>query len=211
MTALGMIGSDIVNFTCPWCFAHDRERHLFLYLSECGLMSRVALADIIHFAPEARLAEKIAENGPRRYVRCDLIPASPEVMTADLQAIPFEDASFDLLIANHVLEHVEDERAALGEIRRVLRIGGHAVLQTPFCSGLERTWEDAAIVSPAARLQAFGQADHVRLFGADIFARIETVGLKSQVASHEEILSRFDSAQYGVNAAEPLFLFQRVD
>lgn len=209
MAALGMVGSDVANFACPWCFAHDRERHLFLYLNERGLMASMAGADIVHFAPEARLAGKIAEQGPRRYVRCDLVPTSPEVMTADLQAMPFEDASFDLVIANHVLEHVADDRAALAEIRRVLRIGGRAVLQTPYCAGLEGTWEDRAIVSPAARLQAYGQADHVRLYGADIFARIEAAGLTSEVASHADILGRFDSAHYGVNAAEPLFLFQR--
>jgi SAM-dependent methyltransferase len=211
MAALGMIGSDVKNFACPWCFAHDRERHLFLYLSECGLMARMAGAEIVHFAPEARLAEKVAERGPRRYLRCDLVPASPEVTMADLQAMPFDDASFDLVIANHVLEHVDDDRAALAEIRRVLRIGGQAVLQTPFCAGLRGTWEDQAIVSPAARLQAYGQADHVRLFGADIFERIAAAGLSSQVAGHQEILGGFDSARYGVNAAEPLFLFQRVD
>jgi SAM-dependent methyltransferase len=43
---------------------------------------------------------------------------------ADVEALPFDDASFDAVIANHMLFHVDDRRRALGEIRRVLRDGG---------------------------------------------------------------------------------------
>jgi SAM-dependent methyltransferase len=42
----------------------------------------------------------------------------------DAQAIPFADASFDMVIANHMLYHVPDRPQALAEIRRVLRPGG---------------------------------------------------------------------------------------
>ncbi len=42
----------------------------------------------------------------------------------DAQAIPFEDGSFDGVIANHMLYHVPDRAQALAEIRRVLRPGG---------------------------------------------------------------------------------------
>jgi SAM-dependent methyltransferase len=43
---------------------------------------------------------------------------------ADVQGLPFDDASFDAVIANHMLFHVEDRPRALGEIARVLRTGG---------------------------------------------------------------------------------------
>jgi ubiquinone/menaquinone biosynthesis C-methylase UbiE len=42
----------------------------------------------------------------------------------DAQSIPFEDAHFDTLIANHMLYHVPNRAKALGEIRRVLQPGG---------------------------------------------------------------------------------------
>jgi SAM-dependent methyltransferase len=45
--------------------------------------------------------------------------------------LPFADASFDVVISNHVIEHVDDQALHLNEIRRVLRSGGCAYLATP--------------------------------------------------------------------------------
>jgi ubiquinone/menaquinone biosynthesis C-methylase UbiE len=47
-----------------------------------------------------------------------------EYAVADVQELPFPDASFDAVIANHMLFHVEDRPRALGELARVLRPGG---------------------------------------------------------------------------------------
>ena len=97
------------------------------------------------------------------------------------------------------------------EIARVLAAGGMAILQTPYSAMLHRTWSDAGIESEAARLQAYGQEDHVRLFGRDVFERIASGGLKPLVSTHEELLPHVDSRRYGVNPAEPFFLFRRED
>jgi SAM-dependent methyltransferase len=47
-----------------------------------------------------------------------------EYAVADVQRLPFPDASFDAVIANHMLFHVEDRPRALGELVRMLRPGG---------------------------------------------------------------------------------------
>jgi ubiquinone/menaquinone biosynthesis C-methylase UbiE len=47
---------------------------------------------------------------------------------ADAQDLPLPDNTYDCAMANHVLFHVPDQRAALREIRRVLRSGGRAVM-----------------------------------------------------------------------------------
>jgi ubiquinone/menaquinone biosynthesis C-methylase UbiE len=48
----------------------------------------------------------------------------------DAQSIPYPDETFDIVIANHMLYHVPDRPKAIGEIRRVLKVGGHLVATT---------------------------------------------------------------------------------
>lgn len=164
---------------------------------------------MLHFAPEKRLSRFIAATEPSRHVRADLFPDSPDVQRVDMLAMPFDDETFDCVIANHVLEHVGNVERALGEIHRVLRPDGHAILQTPYSSKLHRTWEDEGIDTPAARLQAYGQEDHVRLFGLDIFERIARSGFEPIVQKHESLLEDVDPDRAGINPTEPFFLFQR--
>ena len=47
------------------------------------------------------------------------------------EALPFLDASFDFVVLNEVIEHVQDDRATLREVARVLRPGGTCVLFAP--------------------------------------------------------------------------------
>lgn len=84
------------------------------FLVELG---RLGPATGVDFAPRA--LELCRSRGLRRLAR------------ADGQRLPFADASFDLVTALDVIEHLDDDRAALREIVRVLRPGGFAVLNVP--------------------------------------------------------------------------------
>lgn len=207
MRVLNMVGSNPDQFECPRCGAHDRERHLLMYMRAEGTLSRLRGKAVLHFAPEKRLSRLIAAVEPARYVRADLFPSSPEVECVDMLDMQFDDQSFDCLIANHVLEHVSNVSHALAEIRRVLKPEGLAILQTPYSEKLHHTWEDEGIDTPSARLQAYGQEDHVRLFGRDIFEQIGAAGFENRVYRHSELLADVDAATTGVNRDEPFFLF----
>lgn len=207
--AMDVVGSNPDQFECPRCGAHDRERHLLMYLERAGLLADIHQKSVLHFAPEKRLARRIAEAAPSCYIPCDLYPATAGVQRVDMLDIPFDGESFDLVIANHVLEHVSDDLKALAEIHRVLKLGGHAILQTPYSAKLHCTWQDAGIDTAEARRQAYGQADHVRLFGRDIFKRFTSAGLVSCIRQHDDLLADVDAAALGINPKEPFFLFRR--
>lgn len=206
---LGVVGSDVENFACPVCGCHDRERHLLMYLRASGLLPLMQGARILHFAPEHHLQKFIRATTPAEYVLGDLYPAQPGVRKIDLQAIQYPENHFDFILANHVLEHVQDDMQALQEIYRVLRAGGHAILQTPYSSVLTHTFEDTGIQTEQACLHAYGQEDHRRLYGQNIVEHFENSGLRSLVKTHFQLLPSVNHAQLGVNPAEPFFLFKK--
>lgn len=78
----------------------------------------------------------------------------------DLQAIDRPDASYDLIVCNHVLEHVPDYRAALRELARVLNTRGFLLLSFPDPYHLEKT-VDWGYPKP-------DEFYHYRNFGRDI-------------------------------------------
>jgi SAM-dependent methyltransferase len=83
---------------------------------------------------------KLLEARGFEVVSTDVSPKACEVLTrrvrgrvvrADAVALPFADASFDAVVLGEVIEHVEEDVAALVESRRVLRAGGAAALSVP--------------------------------------------------------------------------------
>ena len=206
---LDVIGSDVENFSCPRCGAHDRERHLLMYFDHAGMWKRIAGANVLHFAPERVLAARISNARPARYVKADLMPAAEGITREDISKLSFGDRTFGVVIANHVLEHVADDRAAMKEIFRVLEPGGVAVLQTPYSDKLSSTFEDESIRDEEGRLQAFGQEDHVRLYGRDLFSRLQGAGFVSKVLEHDAALKDYGESLYGVNRREPFICMER--
>lgn len=209
MRKLDLVGSDLERYSCPKCESNDRERHLKLYFQRLGIDRLITGARVLHFAPERRFGDYVSEAGPGEYVKADLFPSAPDVQKVDMLEMEFPAESFDVVIANHVLEHVADDARALSEIRRVLRPGGLAILQTPYSAMLHATFEDSGIVSKGAREHAYGQDDHVRLYGQDIFARFAAAGFTSRVARHDIVLGDIDPDVNGINPQEPFFLFER--
>jgi SAM-dependent methyltransferase len=137
------------------------------------------------------------------YVSGDL--DSPLAMLRmDLTSMPFGAAAFDVVLCNHVLEHVLDDRAAMKELLRVLKPGGWAILQVPIKR--ERTLEDVTVSTPEERLKVFGQRDHVRIYGRDYGERLASAGFGVTV---EHYTGEFDPASvnsYGLMPDEDIYL-----
>jgi ubiquinone/menaquinone biosynthesis C-methylase UbiE len=141
-----------------------------------------------------------------KYITADIESPLAKVKM-DIHKMPFAANSFDVVLCNHVLEHVEDDIQAMREIARVLRPGGYAIMQVPFFSPVsETTFEDAAIKNPDEREKLFGQDDHVRKYGKDYPKRIERAGLKPITSPFALELPAAEVAKSGLTAQEVLYL-----
>jgi SAM-dependent methyltransferase len=208
MQDLDVVGSDVQNFSCPLCQSTDRERHLFLYFELCDVWNQISGSLILHIAPEKHLRKAIQSYSPGLYITADLVARRPNALALDFSQIPLPDSTVDLLIANHVLEHVSDVKQSLDEAARVLKPGGIAVLQTPYSRTLHSTLELEGVSSAEARALIYGQKDHLRLFGRDIFEIIEEAGFEDCCCPHSA-LKTIDAGVCGVNSEEPFFLFRK--
>jgi SAM-dependent methyltransferase len=164
---------------CPRCSALERHRLVWLYLQERTALFRTPHR-LLLIAPEDPLQRRLLRVAGLRVVSGDLDSALA-MCRLDLQALPFRDATFDAALASHVLEHVADAHAALAELRRVLRPGGWAILQSPVDAGRATTFEDPAVTTAEERLRVFGQADHARIFGRDYPDWLRGAGFQVQV------------------------------
>lgn len=187
------------NALCPRCLALERHRLLWLYLqSETELFD--GYIKLLHVAPEICFIKRFKKAlGEQNYITSDL--ESPlATVKADIQNMPFEDNSFDMIICNHILEHVDDDRKALSEIFRMLRPGGRAILLCPVNDNIEHTIEDPTVVDPLERERLFGQKDHLREYGRDYPQRIEQAGFSCQSNDYIETLSDEKIKLYGLRS-----------
>ena len=76
---------------------------------------------------------------------------------------------------------MQDDRKAMGELFRVLKPEGFAILQVPISKKAKETFEDFSITSPEERERYFGQKDHVRIYGKDYKRRLESVGFRVEL------------------------------
>ncbi len=187
------------NALCPSCLSLERHRLLWLYLSrECGVEKQ--RPTLLHIAPEVSLMRKfhkIYRGLPKRYVTADL--ESPLAhLHFDVQQIPLDDNYADVIICNHLLEHVDDDRKAMQELHRILKPGGWGILLSPVEYDRTTTFEDDSIVDPKERTRIFGQYDHRRIYGLDYADRLREAGFRVEEIDYYDTLSPEERERYAV-------------
>jgi SAM-dependent methyltransferase len=101
---------------------------------------------------------------------------------ADLLSLPFPDASFDVVMASEVLEHIPADELAMAEIARVVRASGRVAVTVPrywperVCWALSEDYHDVA-------------GGHVRIYRGDVLAeRLQRAGLVPTGSHHAHAL-----------------------
>ncbi len=165
------------NRLCPNCLSLERHRLLWKFLNEeTGLFSEKM--NVLHLAPEQPFIKRFRTLKNLNYTTADLVSPLADVRTDIRDMHQFPDNAFDLFMANHVMEHIDNEQQALKEIYRILKPGGMAILQIPMNYAAENTDEDLSITDPREREKRFGQYDHVRMYGRDYPQRLRKAGFE---------------------------------
>jgi SAM-dependent methyltransferase len=199
-------GGHRLQAVCPLCGCVDRSRLLYLYLlHKTDVLQKPTR--LLHVAPEAPIARMLRHHRAIDYLSADL-SATNVMVKMDITSIQFPENSFDAIVCNHVLEHVPDDRKAMSELYRVLKPGGWAILQVPISLSSKSTYEDCSIRTSSGREQAFGQADHVRLYGGDYKDRLDQAGFNVSVFKWTTEPDRFGGPgnRFGLNEEEDVYV-----
>jgi len=177
-------GNQRNNVLSPSTLSLERHRLLWLYLknetdffSADTETSSVLRKKLLHFAPEQCFLKRFRKLKNIDYTTTDLLSPIADVK-ADICNLPFKDNSYDIILCNHVLEHIPDDTKAMQELYRVLKPGGWGIFQIPQDLNRDTTFEDNTITDKKERAKIFGQYDHVRIYGLDYFDKLRSIGFK---------------------------------
>ena len=187
------------NALSPGTLSLERHRLLWLYIKSTDLLN--SKLKVLHIAPEQIFYKKFKNNLNWNYTTFDLKSPLADIK-GDITNLSFKNNTFDLIICNHVLEHIIDDRTAMNEIYRVLKKDGIGILQVPIDKDLEKTYEDNTLVSKKQRAEHFGQYDHVRVYGKDYKNRLEDSGFNVNLIDYTNEIEDDEISKYGLIKGE---------
>jgi SAM-dependent methyltransferase len=187
-------GKQRHNVLSPSTLSLERHRLLWLYLkNETKFFSEKL--KVLHFAPEQAFYKRFRNMPNLDYVTTDLNSPLADVK-ADICNLPFKDNEFDVILCNHVLEHIPDDTIAMYELYRVLKKGGLGIFQIPQDLNRDITFEDNSITDKKERAKIFGQYDHVRIYGRDYFDKLRSIGFKVTEVDYTSLFPEEDINKY---------------
>jgi SAM-dependent methyltransferase len=208
--SFGSAGTTLrLGARCPRCGAFERHRLLWLYLRRSTSFFKEQ-AQLLDVAPVFSLQRQLRRRLGNGYVSVDLF--SPLAMIrSDLMQLPIRDATFDWIFCYSVLEAVEDDLAAMREMRRVLRSGGTAFIHVFVDRELQTTLHGAGIVDPGERTRLFGASYNQRRYGVDYADRLRSAGFLVKEIAAADIVTPNEADRFGIQNVPFLFACSRRD
>jgi len=181
------------NSACPECNSRSRHRGLFFLYRE--YLHNTNSKRILHFSPEPILERYLRQLKQHEYYTTDYHIKDVDYPGQDIQNLTFEDSIFDLIIINHVLEHIEDDKKALVEMARVLKKGGVAIITIP------GDWK-RKFTKNFNHLYFNG---HYRDYGLEVYKLMESIFPK--VTGHNLFI--YDGGKHSIKSQEIAFICKK--
>ncbi len=185
------------NCFCANCGSKERHRHLWIALQKdfpeltCPdyniqpwkinkTIKEPCLPSysILHWGGERPIARKLFARYNLNYVCVDAWQSRQRTYArqCDILNISYPDNSQDLIILDHVLDKIEQDKKALKELYRVLKPGGKVLFMVPIYYNLEKTYENSSVTTDEERLKHFDQENRQRKYGRDFPERLRQAG-----------------------------------
>jgi SAM-dependent methyltransferase len=185
---------------CPNCLAFDRHRSFHLYVQKYDRRLLDMSGYLLNYAPESYVRNLLLANPCVEYISSDmelerLHEPKGRAFRSDILHIPLPDNSVDAEVCFHLLEHLQDDRAGIREMHRVLKPGGVAYIMVPINLRLRET-------------EYFGRPhpdvfDHWWAPARDYIERFRE--FECQEVEPKDYLTREEAFRYGVPAQEIVF------
>ena len=161
------MGYTVSHTECPGCGSHSRHRGLFVWLkNEYGIERHCGPALV--FAPERALSAIWSVNHNLRVVRIDIQSGRGVDLLADIMHLPLISDLAEVIWCHHVLEQVKDDRLALRELHRVLKLQtGRLILS----AGSGNEYLTREFCEPNKELSGSRRA-----YGGDLIVRLQQAG-----------------------------------
>ena len=187
----------IPNDACPQCDSHPRQRQYFLWLTrEYKLNEKSGVALV--FAPERAFDSVWQKANGLRVFRVDYEKTRHVDAQVDLQQLGVASEAVDLVWCHQVLEHVENDLAAMSELNRILRAGtGELVVSVPMIDAPETV--EYGFADPK-------ESGHWRIYGDDFATKLEASGF--EVKKVDFVVSEKEAASFGTSN-EPFYLCRK--
>ena len=175
------------NCICPNCHSKDRERFVHLFI--LNLINKNIInkkSKILHFSPEQNLRNYFINSKFENYSTSDFLSKNNNLQI-DLEKEFKIDKKFDLIICNHVLEHIRNDDIALKNIFSYLEKKGCAILQTPYSKIINEDYINPTVKTDKDRLNFYGQEDHVRIYSKkSLIQKIKKTGFEIRTFKLED-------------------------
>ena len=187
-----------IDKICAKCGSLSRSRALALFIEKKFSYKNQKILD---FSPHRSLYE-FFKSKFKYYEASDYENQFYAPKKIDITSVSEINNTYDLIICFHILEHILDDKKALEELLRVLKNNGDLLIQVPIKKG--GTYQDNSITSKDERLKAFGQEDHVRVYGEEsILELLNESGFEVEMI---DIVEDFeDKSLYGLSEKEIIF------